>query len=157
MSNRLITAAWKTKGLSCTEKCVLVNLADRADKQDTCFPGHDLIATDCGLSDRSVRAVIHSLQSKGQITTKRAARHSYKGGSLFKYHVHPTPEAVSGVTPEAGALHTGKGRTPHRKITYATPEAGAGTIYGTQRNQFNPNRNPEAVLENALPALPEGL
>lgn len=141
MSNQLLNSAWKITGLTVAQKIVLIRLADRADKVGKCFPGHASLALDCGLTERSVRAALPALQSKGHLTIKREARKAFKGDSVFTYTVHPTPEIASAVTPENSAADTGNRPSRHRKFTTATPENGASPNNRTLRNQFNPQEN----------------
>ncbi len=140
MSNQLLNSAWKVTGLTVAEKIILVRLADRADKDGKCFPGHASIATDCGLTERSVRDALQALQSKRHLTIKREARKAFKGESVFTYTVHPTPEAISGATPEVDAADTGKRPSRHRKSTTSTPEIGAAPIIEPSGTSLNPHR-----------------
>jgi len=126
MSNRLLTLAWNVRGLTPAEKIILVRLADRADQDGHCWPSHQSIADDCGLTERTVRDALPKIQSKGHLTIKQDTCRSSKGFSRYSYIVHPlTPEARSGVTPEASAADTGKRPPPHRRNSVPTPEAGA--------------------------------
>lgn len=138
MSNRLLNDAWKTRGLSKAEKLVLLRLADRADNNGICFPGHKSIAADCGLSERIIQDIIPALQAKGHLTVQQESHRATKDDSKFTYVVHPltpeaasaaTPERASGVTPEVGAADTGSSGVRHRKLAAATPEVGASAIY----------------------------
>lgn len=141
MSNHLINAAWEAENLSATQKIILVRLADRADADGGCFPGHESIAKDCILTVRSVQTALKILQAKGHLTINRKARRS-NGNPLFTYTIHPlTPEAVASVTPENHATDTGSRVSTQRKPTTATPENRANPIYRTQTNQFNPQEN----------------
>lgn len=141
MSNHLINAAWEAENLSANQKIILVQLADRANANGECFPGHKRIAKECSLTVRSVQTALKILQDKGHLTINRRARRS-NGNPLLSFTIHPlTPEAVSGVTPENDATDTRSLRSTHRKPTTATPENRANPIYRTQTNQFNPQEN----------------
>jgi predicted transcriptional regulator len=145
VSNAILNLAWKLTGLPVSQKCILARLADFADKDGQCFPGHARIATDCGLTERSVRDALRCLQERGHITIKRDVKKASRGDSVFTYRVHPTPENASGatqenashVTPEIGASDTGKLPSRHRKTVHPTPENGARPNKRTPINQFN--------------------
>jgi len=135
MSNRILTAAWNVRGLLPTEKIILVRLADRADNDGNCFPGHKSIADDCGLSERTVRDTLPVIESKGHLTIKEESQRAHKGTSRFTYTVHPvTPETASAVTRETGATDTGKEALRQRKTTAPTPENAAPPILITSNN-----------------------
>lgn len=151
MSNRILTAAWKVRGLKCNEKCVLTNLADRADNEGNCFPSHKLICGDCGVKDRTLRKILPALEKWGHITIKREVRRSIKGFSVFSYNVHPlTLAADAGVTPAIGACDSGGAVRPHRHWVAPTLANGAGSIL-TTKNPTNPKGN------RSIPPLPSKL
>ena len=141
MSNQLLNAAWKVTGLTVAEKIILVRLADRADKDGKCFPGHASLAADCSLSDRCVRYALPQLQAKRHLTIKRDSRKAFKGESVFSYIVHPTPATASGATPANGASDTGKWRHSHRQITYPTPANPAPPYIEPVLTHNNPQGN----------------
>ena len=47
-----------------TSKLVLMALADIADDQGVCWPGHPTLAAKCSLSDRTLRRVLSFLQAQ---------------------------------------------------------------------------------------------
>lgn len=53
--------AWKLKGISPTQKLVLLSLADRAGEDHTCWPSMKRISDDCCLSKSSVKRAINQL------------------------------------------------------------------------------------------------
>lgn len=125
---------------------MLVNLADRANIDDgKCFPAHETIAEDCGMTERSVRDKLEALETKGHITIAEEKHRVIKLKSRFKYTVHPvlTPENGSSVTPENGAADAGKLEHRHRNATTPTPENGATPIYITPKNHINHKGNQE--------------
>ena len=142
MSNRFLTQAWNARGLTPTQKIILVRLADRADQNGHCFPGHESLADDCGLSVRTVRDMLWVIQTKGHLTIQEEACRSARGTPRFSYNVHPlTPKAVSGVTGENAALDTGKEALPHGKPTAPTPENGATPIITSKNPKINHQGN----------------
>ena len=59
-------------------KAVYVYLADRADKEGTCFPAYKTIAHDMGLSVSTVKRAIADLEEAGCI--KKTARFHVRNG-----------------------------------------------------------------------------
>jgi hypothetical protein len=79
MSNRILTLAWNARGLTPTEKIILVRLADRADNDGHCFPGHKSLADDCGLTVRTVQSALPKIKSKGHVTINEDTGRTGKG------------------------------------------------------------------------------
>lgn len=64
----LLKQVWEAEVDSSAERLVLLNLARRADNQTwTCWPSQTKIATDCCLSERTVRTVLSVLEKRGLI------------------------------------------------------------------------------------------
>ena len=146
MSNHLLNRAWDVRGLTTTQKLILVRLADRADDDGYCFPGHESIAEDCELTGRTVRDNLPLIKDQGHITIHEETGRANKGKSRYGYTVHPlTAEAASGVTPEADAADTGSRRNPHRQGTTRTPETAAAP---NNRTLNNPKENHHVNLVN---------
>ena len=58
-------------GLNPYEISILIYLLMRADnKSRTCWPSEKSMARECGMVDRTVRKVVHSLEEKGLISVK---------------------------------------------------------------------------------------
>lgn len=156
MSNRLLTAAWSARGLTSTEKLILLKLADHADSHGISFPGHKFIAEECGLSERCVRDTLQLLQGKRHIAIRQDSTRAKKGQPKFTYLVHPlTPESSSSVTREPhsavtgenGASDTGRSQRGHGKITTPTGENGAQPyITCTNRNINHQGNQPIVEL-----------
>ena len=89
MSNKLIDASLKLKGMSSTCKLVLLVLANSArdDKGGSCWPSISVIAESCCLSDRAVRNALKWLVKSGAITSKR----QFNSSSIYTV----TPEHYS--------------------------------------------------------------
>lgn len=160
MSNRLLNLAWSAEGLSPVEKLILLNLADRANAQNEAFPGHRLIASETGLSERTVRDKLPEIAAKGHLTIRSEGHRASKDKSLFTYLVHPKAparasrvreEPVSAVTRENGAADTGGPASPHRKNGAATAENGARP-YITSLNQSNPQGNRSPAIRPKFPS-----
>ncbi len=61
----------KSKTLSAGDKMTFAMLLSYAWHHDHCFPGQERLANDLGLSDRSVRTHLRSLQAEGLLVIKR--------------------------------------------------------------------------------------
>lgn len=157
MGNRLITAAFKTRVKPPARKLLLVRLADRAD-DDTgeCWPGHESLAKDCGMTTKSVGGHLTPLATERHITIRKNSHRADRGKSRHSYLVHPvtpedissaTPEDISPVTPEKDGGDTGKFRPPHRKVSPSPYIEPTGTPKGTQRGR----KNASPVLKSDSP------
>src|SRR3954471_12178507 len=61
----------RSKKLSAGDKMAFAMLLSYAWHNDYCFPGQDRLAEDLGLSDRSVRTHLKSLEATGLLSIKR--------------------------------------------------------------------------------------
>lgn len=107
MSAKATAWAWHVAGISCTEKVVLVRLADHANDQGVCWPGKDNLADACCMSRRAVDAVILRLEAAKLISITRRATESGRNksnvyqlhmdqGDLFKDAPAASPQEVRG-------------------------------------------------------------
>lgn len=89
MSNNLLAASLKLKGMSSTCKLVLLVLssAARDDNGGQCWPSVSSIAESCCLSDRAVRTAIKWLVDNGALQAKR----QFNNSSIYTV----TPEQYS--------------------------------------------------------------
>jgi len=153
MSNKLIDASLKLKGMSSTCKLVLLVLANSArdDKGGSCWPSISVIAESCCLSDRAVRNALKWLVESGAITSKR----QFNSSSIYTV----TPEHYSIVAlnspPEQCAYTTEYGSTTERRSPpeqYSPPEQCAAPPCTTFRPPLNnvPNKLNLNVTETEL-------
>ena len=61
----------KSKKLSSGDKMTFAMLLSYAWQNDYCFPGQERLAADLGLTDRSVRTHLKSLESNGLLAIQR--------------------------------------------------------------------------------------
>jgi DNA-binding transcriptional ArsR family regulator len=61
----------KSKKLSAGDKMTFAMLLSYAWQNDYCFPGQERLAQDLGLTDRSVRTHLKSLEGSGLLAIKR--------------------------------------------------------------------------------------
>jgi hypothetical protein len=59
--------AFRRRGLTASERVVLIFLADKANSALVCWPGLELIAEETELAERTVHKAVHALAAKGLI------------------------------------------------------------------------------------------
>ena len=74
MSVHALSAAFAARGLSPSEKLVLLSLANYADEDGRCWPSQRRMAAETSLSDRTVRSVLSALEEKGLIRREERQR-----------------------------------------------------------------------------------
>ena len=79
----------KSKKLSAGDKMTFAMLLSYAWQNDFCFPGQERLAEDMGLSDRSVRTHLKSLESNGLLTIQRRGQ-----GRTNIYELNLTPRKL---------------------------------------------------------------
>src|ERR1035437_7455063 len=94
MSYLLLQAAARVKGLKPQERCVLVNLADRANRlTKRCFPSVGRIAADMCISEREVHRVLKKLRDSGLVTITGK---TYRGTNIYLLNLDVEPDSKSG-------------------------------------------------------------
>lgn len=79
----------KSKRLSAGDKMTFAMLLSYAWQNDFCFPGQERLAEDMGLSDRSVRTHLKSLELNGLLTIQRRGQ-----GKTNIYELNLTPRKL---------------------------------------------------------------
>ncbi len=74
MSLQAITAALAYRGLSPSEKLILIGWANYADEAFRCYPSQRRLSEDTGLSDRQIRRLALSLEERGLIQREERRR-----------------------------------------------------------------------------------
>lgn len=105
---------------------VFLKLADRADPEGRCWPGHERTAADLGLSASTVRAAISKLDSEGLLKVQRRQVGGRDASNLY----HLLIEEISGRVPDFGTRVPVQ--TPNRVPKFGT-ESKTGTSHKTQR------------------------
>ena len=80
MSVHQSSAAWKVRGISQTEKLVLVKLADNANDAGWCYPSLNRIAADCCCSRRTAIRAIQRLTERRliEVRSERSMSNTYR-------------------------------------------------------------------------------
>ena len=74
MSVQAITCAMALRGISPTEKLLLLALANYADERMRCWPSQRRLAEDTCLTDRTVRSLLAELERRGMLSRLRRDR-----------------------------------------------------------------------------------
>ena len=77
MSVQALSCAMSIRGVSASEKLLLLVLANYADDKMMCWPSHKRIAEDTSLSQRTILSLLKGLEARGVIT--RSERHRHDG------------------------------------------------------------------------------
>lgn len=88
MAIKCMTAVWEIKGLTPSQKLLLLALADHAGDDYVCWPSMPRLAKRSDMSVRNVRRIIHQLNDLGfiEIINLGLGR-----GNKTTYRVHPSP------------------------------------------------------------------
>lgn len=76
MSIKMLNRAWDIKGLSPTEKLILIRLADNADDGGICYPSIENIAENCEISTKTVTRATAKFEKIGYLIKKRRQNQS---------------------------------------------------------------------------------
>ena len=97
MSARAQAWAWAQiaagRGGSPVSKLVLLRLADRADPEGRCWPGHDRTASDLNVSVKAVKETIRALEKEGLVIIER--RQDDQGRDLPNLYFLPIDQPES--------------------------------------------------------------
>jgi hypothetical protein len=84
MSIHISSKAWKVKGLSASQKLVLLKLSDMSNDEGICWPSIPTIARECDCSERTVQRIIIELSKVGHLTREN------REGKVSIFCIHPT-------------------------------------------------------------------
>ncbi len=74
MSVQALSAAIALRGVTASEKLLLMVLANYADDKMACFPSHRLLSEDTGLTERTILRLMHGLETRGTINRRERRR-----------------------------------------------------------------------------------
>jgi len=163
MSVQAITCALAVRGVSASEKLVLLALANYADEHMRCWPSQARLADDTCLTERTMRSVLASLEERRLLSRKERRRQDgTRASDVITLHfagevteqaeiisAGPQPENTSAYQPE---ICVGN----NRKSTADQPENISGlTTFEPSRNH---QKEPSARGARARPTrrMPEG-
>lgn len=148
MSVQAITCALAIRGITASEKLVLLALANYADENMQCFPSQKRLADDTCLTERTMRTVIASLTERGMLSkVERRRPDGTRASDLFTLHfageVTPQAEIISaGQQPENTSAYQPEICAPNnRKSTAHQAEiiSGLTTFEPSLNHQLTPN------------------
>ena len=101
MSLRATIWGWTQSGISSTQKLVLLDLCDRAGKQNTCWPKQRTIASRVRLTERAVNSALAALDEKGLIKRQPRTRNGKRTSDMITVLINGLPPSsiVSEITP----------------------------------------------------------
>lgn len=106
MSVQAITCAMALRGVSPSEKLLLLALANYADENMRCYPSQKRLAEDTCLSDRTVRSLLAGLAERRMISrTERQRQDGSRASDIVTLHFAGSVDA-NGVTPISGGGET---------------------------------------------------
>ena len=125
MSVKAIDWAWEVKGLSSTQRLVLLSLADHFNEdRGAAWPGVDRMAKRCCLSDRAIQTNLKVLRNGGLVTLlRREGKRNYY--SLNREILALTPERGSPLPPNLTTLTPEPPSGVPPNLTTLTPERGS--------------------------------
>jgi hypothetical protein len=143
MSVQALSCAMAIRGVSASEKLLLLVLANFADEGMACWPSHKRLADDTGLSQRSVLSLLKALEEKRFIT--RAERKRPDGSRTSdKITLHFSGEVIS----PRGETAAGGGEISDTGV--GKPTAGGGEII-SPLTTFEPTTEPKDEPRRADP------
>lgn len=147
-----LRAAWETKTQTPIQKLVLVRLADRANGDNTCWPGISSISKECCLSESSVRRAIAALVAAGALNKTPG------GGAKTNTYIVPSTPVTQTPLADRHPSHTDTGGVSigqGRGVTQ-TP-GGCHTDTRTLINPHKPPSNPHGARArlHGIPSSPE--
>lgn len=98
MSLRATIWGWTQAGISSTQKLVLLDLCDRAGKQNTCWPKQRTIASRVRLTERAVHSALAVLDQKGLIKRQPRTRNGKRTSDMITVLINGPP--LSSITSE---------------------------------------------------------
>lgn len=104
MSVQAITCAMALRGVSPSEKLLLLALANYADERMQCWPSQRRLAEDTCLTDRTVRALLTELEDRGFLSRERRERDDgSRATDRITLHFHGIVPASSDAQISGGA------------------------------------------------------
>lgn len=90
-----MSLALKTKGLTTSQKFVLVALANYADQEGRCWPSQAALAADTAQSERQIRNALKALELEGLIIRQKRRQGQRQTSDLFRLNLQAEHHAAS--------------------------------------------------------------
>lgn len=134
------------RGLAPSEKIVLIDLADRCDLIGTCFPSISMITERCGLSERTVQAMITRLEDAELIAVKRRPGR----GSRNTYTLLPGNDCTVNIAPQSDCTAIDDNITPQNTVS-VTPQNGVAYIDNQPSKRTNQEEPTKSIAREPKP------
>lgn len=158
MSVAAMSWAAGVRGVSGTQKLVLMVLANRANAAGECWPSVPGLAADCCISERATRNALRELEAVGLVTTLAGGGRARQ--SIYRLAVTENPADGSETRHEAPPLPTAETRHVVPETRHVVPERGhvvPGKGHEVPPNRKEPkgtDRNRESARERRATRLP---
>lgn len=98
MSLKAMTCAMALRGVTASEKLLLLALANYADEEMSCYPSQRRLAADTCLTPRTIWTLLNGLEKRGMISRKENTRRdgSRSSDSITLHFTGEVTEAISG-------------------------------------------------------------
>lgn len=143
MSVHISAPVWKVRGLSMTQKIVLLKLADNANESGICWPSLNTIAEDCGCSVRTVSRAIAHFESINLISHDRR----YSKSNMYHFNMDTLSTLASDIDTESTSsrqtVHMIRTESPHDMDTQSIDIDTVSNRYGhpCPTNRKEPSEN----------------
>ena len=124
MSIYWMNKVWGMDDINQSEMLLLLALCDRANDDGICWPGQLSLAKKCGVTDRTIRRTLKSLESKNLLEiTSRQGEGEGRKTNIYKVTLGEQPDKLSGGQPDTPVL----GATGHLRQATGHLEGGNRT------------------------------
>lgn len=139
MSYEAMKWAWELD-LSSSQKFIALALANYADQEASCYPGHERLAEMTGLSVRSVGRNLRELEAMGAFTRERRARKNGSGRTSDRYYLDLSWKPVDNSNQTECPIESNQTQSPI-KTEFNRPNDAVSTghsVGGTIREPLEP-------------------
>lgn len=129
MSVHISAPVWKIKGLTMTQKIVLLKLADNANEAGVCWPSLQTIAEDCGCSVRTVSRAVSHFEGINLLSHDRRFNRS----NMYQFNMDTLSTLSSNIDTQSNTDKT------HSPVNVDTQSSGMDTqsiVLDTQSSQY---------------------
>jgi hypothetical protein len=152
MSFKAVAWAWEQRGLTPSQRIVLIGLAQHADKNGDCFPKVSSLADECELSQRAVELATKELSDRGIINvTRRKRQDGSLTSNLYRLNIY----AVFAVSGEEDSLEGGDLVSPGGDTDSPLLNESESVIKTVSNEPVTVYREPPAGLERFHEILQE--
>jgi len=148
VSVQAISLAFALRGLSASEKLVLLALANYADDQMKCWPKQETLAKDTELSARTIWAALGALEAVGAISrVKRKRSDGTRASDVITLHF----AGELSRTPVANSAKTNRNPCENQSQSLPNPLAPVATLTTFEPSIEEPSKEPDARGRSDFP------